>query len=82
MLVQTKMKPLTIQRKPCKYLRVNSIERRTESSTKNLRSKLVETKERQKLRNKPNGVNIIGLALGKKVTIEQELSNVRFDEVD
>lgn len=41
------------------------------------RSKLVETKERQKLRNKPNGVNIIGLALGKKITVEQELTNVR-----
>lgn len=36
----------------------------------------METKQRQKLRNKPNGVNIIGLALGKKITIEQELTNV------
>lgn len=43
-----------------------------------LSSKLVETKERQKLRNKPNGVNIIGLALGKKITIEQELTNVKY----
>lgn len=39
---------------------------------------MVETKERQKLRNKPNGVNIIGLALGKKITIEQELTNVKY----
>lgn len=40
------------------------------------RSKLVETKQRQKLRNKPNGVNIIGLALGKKITIEEEMTSV------
>lgn len=40
------------------------------------RAKLVETKERQKLRNKPHGVNVLGLALGKKITIEDEIGNV------
>lgn len=33
-----------------------------------------ELKEKQKLRHRPNGVNIVGLALGKKVTMEEEVS--------
>nr|CAG4644362.1 EOG090X0F7F [Lepidurus arcticus] len=37
------------------------------------RSKLEETKERQKLRQKPHGVNIISLAIGKRVTLEEEI---------
>lgn len=42
------------------------------------RSKLEETKEKQKLRNKPNGVNILTLAVGKKITVEEEVTNVGF----
>ncbi|XP_053683929.1 splicing factor C9orf78 [Sabethes cyaneus] len=38
-------------------------------------SKLEETKEKQKLRSKPNGVNILTLAAGKKITIEEEVTN-------
>ena len=38
------------------------------------RSKLEETKEKQKLRNKPHGVNIMGLALGKKISMEEEVT--------
>lgn len=38
-------------------------------------SKLEETKEKQKLRIKPNGVNILTLAVGKKVTVEEEVTN-------
>lgn len=34
------------------------------------RSKLEETKLKQKLREKPHGVNVIGLAIGQKVTTE------------
>lgn len=36
-----------------------------------------ETKEKQKLRNKPKGVNILTLAVGKKITVEEEVTNVR-----
>lgn len=36
--------------------------------------KLHEMKERQKLRNRQNGVSLMGLALGKKVTIEEEIT--------
>lgn len=37
-------------------------------------SKLSEMKELQELRKRPNGVNVIGLALGKKITIEEEVA--------
>lgn len=37
-------------------------------------AKLVETKEKQKLRNRVNGVNAVSLALGKKVTLEEEVT--------
>ena len=40
------------------------------------RAKLEETKERQKLRNRRNGVNILSLAAGKKITIEEEITVV------
>ncbi|KAG5675423.1 hypothetical protein PVAND_005329 [Polypedilum vanderplanki] len=33
-----------------------------------------ETKEKQKLRNRSNGVNVATLALGKKITIEEEVT--------
>lgn len=38
---------------------------------------MAEARERQRLRQKPNGVNIIGLALGKKVTVEEQITTVR-----
>ncbi|XP_055608880.1 splicing factor C9orf78 [Uranotaenia lowii] len=38
-------------------------------------SKLEETKEKQRLRSKPNGINILSLAAGKKVTVEEEVTN-------
>nr|CAG4652227.1 EOG090X0F7F [Triops cancriformis] len=41
--------------------------------SEDLLAKLEETKERQKLRQKPHGVNVISLALGKKVTVEEEI---------
>lgn len=44
------------------------------------RAKLEETKERQKLRNRRNGVNILSLAAGKKITIEEEITVVRMLE--
>lgn len=37
-------------------------------------AKLEETKEKQKLRNRSNGVNAVSLALGKKVTLEEEVA--------
>ncbi|XP_058121757.1 splicing factor C9orf78 homolog isoform X2 [Anopheles ziemanni] len=40
----------------------------------NEESKLEETKEKQKLRNRRNGVNILSLAAGKKISIEEEVT--------
>lgn len=40
------------------------------------RSKLEETKEKQKLREKPNGISIAELAIGKKISIEEEITAV------
>ncbi|XP_055843369.1 splicing factor C9orf78 homolog [Episyrphus balteatus] len=37
-------------------------------------SSLEEIKERQKLRGRPNGVSIAGLALGKKLALEEEIT--------
>lgn len=37
-------------------------------------AKLEETREKQKLRNRSNGVNAVSLALGKKVTLEEEVA--------
>lgn len=42
----------------------------------NFRAKLEETKLAQKLREKPNGVNIVGLAIGEKVKEEELLVKV------
>lgn len=38
--------------------------------------KLGEMKDLQKLRKRPNGVSIVGLALGTKVSVEDEASGV------
>lgn len=42
----------------------------------NCSSKLNEMKEIQKLRERPRGVSIVGLALGKNVDLEDELVTV------
>lgn len=44
-----------------------------------IRAKLEETKLKQKLRLKPNGVNVIGLAIGQKVNIEDVITKVSSD---
>lgn len=44
-------------------------------------TKLEEMKERQKLRIRPKGVSIVGLAIGKKTTIEEDLTVVRRKEL-
>ncbi|KAJ6643553.1 Telomere length and silencing protein 1 like [Pseudolycoriella hygida] len=63
------------KRKNLRQRNISDDEDEVTDNTQDTIEKLAETKERQKLRNKPNGVNIIGLALGKKVTIEQEITN-------
>lgn len=40
------------------------------------RQTLEEMKTIQKLRSRPNGVNIVGLALGRKITEEEEDINI------
>uniref|UniRef100_A0A182M2K7 Hepatocellular carcinoma-associated antigen 59 domain-containing protein n=1 Tax=Anopheles culicifacies TaxID=139723 RepID=A0A182M2K7_9DIPT len=58
------------QRKPS-----NSEDDEQEQNTEaEILSKLEETKERQKLRNRRNGVNILSLAAGKKISIEEEVT--------
>uniref|UniRef100_U5EZG7 Hepatocellular carcinoma-associated antigen 59 n=1 Tax=Corethrella appendiculata TaxID=1370023 RepID=U5EZG7_9DIPT len=49
-------------------------EETVKSDEEDLNSKLEETKERQKLRKRQNGVNILGLAVGKKITAEEEVT--------
>ena len=36
-----------------------------------------ETKELQKLRERPHGISAVALAIGKKITVEEEISVVR-----
>ncbi|XP_052860304.1 splicing factor C9orf78 isoform X1 [Anopheles cruzii] len=67
------------KKKPRKHLRQrkpsNSDGEELEHGTEEeILSKLEETKERQKLRNRRNGVNILSLAAGKKVTTEEEIT--------
>jgi hypothetical protein len=38
---------------------------------------LEETKELQKLRERPHGISAVALALGKRVTVEEEVTEVR-----
>ncbi|XP_055377056.1 splicing factor C9orf78 [Condylostylus longicornis] len=49
-------------------------EKSEEDNSLEILSKLSETKERQKLRTRPHGVSIIGLAIGKKLGPEEELT--------
>ncbi|XP_063701570.1 splicing factor C9orf78 [Culicoides brevitarsis] len=44
-----------------------------DNSNEDLLTKINEMKDKQKLRQKPNGINVIGLALGKKITTEEEI---------
>uniref|UniRef100_A0A2M3ZIW0 Hepatocellular carcinoma-associated antigen 59 n=1 Tax=Anopheles braziliensis TaxID=58242 RepID=A0A2M3ZIW0_9DIPT len=64
-------KPLR-QRKPSKS--EDEDEPSEQDTDQEVLAKLEETKERQKLRNRRNGVNILSLAVGKKVTIEEEIT--------
>lgn len=61
----------------CKYTQFTII---TNISNQNVffqnRAKLEETKERQKLRSRPKGVSLVGLALGKKLAPEEEIAIV------
>lgn len=58
----------------CKCAKFHPRRRRLRPSPS--RSKLEETKLAQKLREKPNGVNIVGLAIGEKVKEEELLTKV------
>lgn len=40
------------------------------------RSTLEQTREKQKLREKPKGISVAELAIGKKITIEEEVTSV------
>ncbi|XP_044752885.1 telomere length and silencing protein 1 homolog isoform X2 [Coccinella septempunctata] len=50
-----------------------SIDDDDEDNLEEVSSKLSEMRELQELRKKPHGVSVIGLALGKKVTVEEEV---------
>lgn len=45
-----------------------------ESDDEHLMAKLLETKEIQKLRERPNGVSVMALATGQKVNIEEDIT--------
>ncbi|XP_055687482.1 splicing factor C9orf78 homolog [Lutzomyia longipalpis] len=45
-----------------------------EGSSEELNSKLEEMKVRQKLRTRQHGISLVGLAIGKKTTIEEDLT--------
>ncbi|XP_046390443.1 telomere length and silencing protein 1 homolog isoform X1 [Ischnura elegans] len=61
-------------KKPFRKREVSSDEEETEENEEDVRAKLEEMKSLQKLRRRPNGVSIVGLALGKKVSVEEEIS--------
>jgi hypothetical protein len=60
------------QRKPSNDEQV--VEQEDESELQAKLEIIHETKEKQKLRNRSNGVNVVSLAVGKKITIEEEVS--------
>lgn len=45
-----------------------------ESDDEHLMAKLLETKEIQKLRERPNGVSVMALATGQKLNIEEDIT--------
>ncbi|XP_059613853.1 splicing factor C9orf78 [Phlebotomus argentipes] len=45
-----------------------------EGSGEDLNCKLEEMKERQRLRSRPHGVSLVGLAIGKKTSMEEDLT--------
>ncbi|KAK9885771.1 hypothetical protein WA026_013641 [Henosepilachna vigintioctopunctata] len=63
-----------IRKKPIRQLRSIN-DSREEDTIEEVSSKLLEMKKLQELRKKPHGVSVIGLALGKKVTVEEEVIN-------
>lgn len=66
-----------VAKKLCKF-KWQTSENQTQFNSSNLfhSAKLEETRLAQKLRVKPNGVNIVGLAIGVKVTQEDLLTKV------
>jgi len=53
---------------------INDSEQIDDDNSSEFLSKLVETKERQKLRTRPHGVSIVGLAIGKKLAPGEEIA--------
>lgn len=66
----------TTQETTFKPRKQRNLRRRKSSSDEEetTRAKLDDTKEKQKLRNRPHGVNIMGLALGKKISLEDAVT--------
>ncbi|KAG8180084.1 hypothetical protein JTE90_027864 [Oedothorax gibbosus] len=61
------------KRNKCLRVKKNSSESEDEKEETDVSTILEDAKELRKLRKKPNGVSAIGLALGKKLTNEEEL---------
>lgn len=55
-------------RKPLRKRQISSDEDESKDEETNIKEKVEEMKIIQKLRERPNGVNVVGLALGEKVT--------------
>ncbi|GAB0086815.1 uncharacterized protein DMENIID0001_010000 [Sergentomyia squamirostris] len=64
-----KAKKCLRQRKPS-----SDSDKSSDESGDDLNVKLEEMKERQRLRTRPHGVSLVGLAIGKKTTIEEDMT--------
>ncbi|XP_055911855.1 splicing factor C9orf78 homolog [Eupeodes corollae] len=72
----TELNKIVFKKKPRKNikLRSRSVDEDESENPSEVISGLEEIKERQRLRERPNGVSIAGLALGKKLALEEEIT--------
>lgn len=70
----TSIKFKAAKKKPIRKRRNSSSESDEPEEDIKILSKLGETKEIQRLRKRPNGVNAFGLAVGEKISLEDELT--------
>ncbi|XP_022917522.1 splicing factor C9orf78 isoform X2 [Onthophagus taurus] len=66
---------IQFKKKGKKNLRKRVKSEDSDESDKEVRSKLSDLKEIQKLRERPNGISLVGLALGKKVSMADEIDD-------
>uniref|UniRef100_A0A336LWJ6 CSON006734 protein n=1 Tax=Culicoides sonorensis TaxID=179676 RepID=A0A336LWJ6_CULSO len=62
------------KRRNLRQVKRNDSDEEEQEDPTETKAKIEEMKDLQKLRQRPNGISLIGLALGKKVTIEEEIT--------